>query len=100
MPRRPVQPSVSVARKNATRVRDWQRHRKGKPIPPCQLCGSTLNVEMHHEDYIAHRFKWLCRKCHGAMHGDVGRPAPADWTADIRAAVARFGDERNRTRGK
>lgn len=53
--------------------------RKGILVPqPCEDCGSTENVEMHHEDYdkVAD-VRWLCAPCHrllpkdDILYGDV-----------------------------
>lgn len=36
---------------------------------PCSDCGSTVNVEAHHEDYSKPRdVRWICRLCHRAHH--------------------------------
>jgi hypothetical protein len=94
MARRPVNPEMSQPDKNRTRSLSYHRHRKGKEIPACQLCGSRDEVEMHHEDYLdPDVVQWLCRACHGALHSRFGGPAP-EWMADIRAAVKRIDAQR------
>jgi hypothetical protein len=50
---------------------------------------------MHHIDYAdPERVMWLCTKHHHQTHSQFGRPAPLDWQADIRAAVARIDAQR------
>jgi len=40
--------------------------KRGKLIPePCQVCGATEKIEMHHEDYAKPLdVQWMCRPCH------------------------------------
>ena len=41
---------------------------------PCAVCGSTLKLEGHHEDYSNPLdVVWLCRKHHLERHGKVDR---------------------------
>lgn len=36
---------------------------------PCEECGATLNLHMHHPDYSRPLFvKWLCARCHTVEH--------------------------------
>jgi hypothetical protein len=48
---------------------------------PCQVCGSTSNIEAHHPDYSKPlEVEWVCRKHHRAIeHGNqkakIGRAA-------------------------
>jgi hypothetical protein len=57
---------------------------------PCEICGAEP-AEAHHIDYTDPlRVMWLCHRHHMQTHSQFGRPAPLDWMADIRAAVARI----------
>ena len=39
---------------------------------PCQACGSTLQVEAHHEDYSKPlNVVWLCNSCHRHRHPEL-----------------------------
>lgn len=41
---------------------------------PCFSCGSSINVQAHHEDYSKPLdVVWLCVKCHRAEHGQEAR---------------------------
>jgi hypothetical protein len=61
---------------------------------PCEICGATP-ADAHHIDYSDPlRVMWLCELHHMQTHSQFGRPAPADWMADIRAAVARIDAQR------
>lgn len=44
--------------------------RRGKLIPqPCEKCGTTEEIQMHHEDYSKPLdVKWLCVPCHMDEH--------------------------------
>lgn len=36
---------------------------------PCHRCGSTINVQRHHEDYSEMLGRtWLCQPCHSVYH--------------------------------
>lgn len=60
----------------------------------CEICGDTP-AECHHIDYSdPERVMWLCKRHHEQTHSQFGRPAPLDWMADIRAAVARIDAQR------
>lgn len=50
-------------------VRNAVRH--GRLIKqPCHICGSTINVHAHHEDYSKPLdVIWLCDTCHRIRHG-------------------------------
>jgi ribosomal protein S27AE len=43
---------------------------RGKLKPqPCEVCGTTVKVEKHHEDYSRPLdIRWLCRRCHLQEH--------------------------------
>lgn len=39
---------------------------------PCEICGSTENIDAHHPDYSKPlKVKWLCRRHHVAVHKRV-----------------------------
>lgn len=39
---------------------------------PCAACGTTENIEAHHEDYSKPlEVVWLCRKHHGEIHRQI-----------------------------
>lgn len=80
-------------RQHKQRVRALDYHRtkqRGLRKPECEVCGSKP-AQCHHIDYSdPERRMWLCSKCHGAYHSQFGKPAPADWMADIRAAMRRI----------
>ena len=44
--------------------------RRGKLVPkPCENCGATKNIQMHHEDYDKPLdVRWFCAPCHRAWH--------------------------------
>lgn len=44
---------------------------------PCVVCGSTKNIDGHHEDYSKPlEVTWLCRKHHKIRHAELMR---ANW---------------------
>lgn len=47
---------------------------RGHLLPkPCELCNTPEGVEMHHTDYSKPlEVHWLCRACHGWLHGLEG----------------------------
>lgn len=49
--------------------------KKGKLIRgACNSCGSTLNIQAHHEDYSKkYDVVWLCAKCHNKIHNPLRR---------------------------
>jgi hypothetical protein len=44
--------------------------RSGKLKPcPCETCGSTTNIQAHHDDYNKPLdVRWLCHSCHTILH--------------------------------
>ena len=43
---------------------------------PCTACGSTRNIDGHHDDYNKPlEVRWLCRLCHGRLHAELRRKA-------------------------
>jgi len=49
--------------------------RSGRLIKgPCQVCGSTVRIEGHHDDYSKPlEVIWLCRPHHGQRHVELKR---------------------------
>jgi len=35
----------------------------------CMVCGSDKNLVEHHQSYFPEITTWLCRSCHGKLHG-------------------------------
>jgi hypothetical protein len=61
---------------------------------PCEICG-VEPAECHHIDYNdPDRVMWLCKLHHAQTHSQFGKPAPADWMADIRQAQRRIDEAR------
>lgn len=48
----------------------YSRRRRGKLVPqPCEACGATEKIEMHHEDYSKpFDVRWFCWACHRRLH--------------------------------
>ena len=75
------------------RFKDTSRHiagmakRRGKLQPqPCEDCGATENIEMHHPDHSYPLLVvWLCRPCHKKHHKD---PSLDLLPLDVAAIVA------------
>jgi hypothetical protein len=58
---------------------------------PCEVCGTTLRVEGHHEDYTKPlEVQWLCKKHRRQRHVEIGEPLMA---ADGRSLFIRDIDE-------
>jgi hypothetical protein len=58
-------PSAEQRRKDNARSYAGTYKRRGRLRPePCQDCGTTESVEMHHHDYTRPLdVTWLCRSC-------------------------------------
>ncbi|MFB1064948.1 hypothetical protein [Natrinema sp. H-ect4] len=58
--------------KVAARKKVFEALRTGKlEKEPCEKCGSTENVEAHHEDYSRPLdVTWLCGSCHRDLHNN------------------------------
>lgn len=42
---------------------------RGLRALPCEVCGSTVKLEAHHEDYSRPMYiHWLCQKHHAELH--------------------------------
>ena len=73
-PRKMKQVKVLTAEEHA--LRRWARGkvndatRRGKlEKQPCEVCGSTYNVQAHHSDYNRPLdIHWLCTKHHAELH--------------------------------
>jgi hypothetical protein len=81
--------------KKRVRAKDYAKtRREGLRREECEICG-TKPAQCHHIDYAdPERRMWLCTKCHAQTHSQFGKPAPADWMADIRAAMRRIDAKR------
>lgn len=61
----PIKRQARVLVRNA--VRDGRLAKQ-----PCVVCGTTENIEAHHEDYSRPlEVVWLCRKHHGEAHRQI-----------------------------
>lgn len=50
----------------------WAVRRGWLKPQPCEVCGTTENIEAHHEDYAKPlEVRWLCFKHHREVHGQV-----------------------------
>jgi|SRR6185503_9282538 len=55
----------SKARRNANYAKQTGKLER----KPCEGCGSSVGVEMHHKDYTrALDVVWLCNECHDRLH--------------------------------
>jgi hypothetical protein len=88
--RRQTDPKKRARYETQVAIRGGEVERKHE----CEICGSRP-AHCHHIDYADPlRVMWLCPRCHMQTHSQFGRPAPADWMADIRTAVARIDAQR------
>lgn len=56
---------AAAKRQRATSWANLEKNRLGIQPLPCELCASTDNIEMHHEDYDYPLWViWLCHGCH------------------------------------
>jgi hypothetical protein len=56
---------------NPERVKAWGV-RNHVPIQPCEACGSTKNVDRHHDDPLKPRdISFLCKLHHQARHREL-----------------------------
>ena len=55
--------------------------RRGKLVPsPCEKCGGTEKIEMHHPDYANPlEVHWLCRPCHLNFHAEKDQDELQAW---------------------
>lgn len=59
-----------IRRRWLARANAYYAKKTGKLVPqPCELCGTTVKVEMHHEDYSKPlEVRWFCRRDHKILH--------------------------------
>ena len=64
---------IELKRRNKVRGRTYYRLLSGvTTLKPCQICHSTENIDMHHEDYDEpDKITYLCRKHHMKVHGNM-----------------------------
>lgn len=67
--RKGFDPEVKRKKDNA-RARVNRRQQRGKLVAsPCEVCGTTENLEKHHDDYDKPaEIRWLCVECHRNHH--------------------------------
>jgi ribosome-binding protein aMBF1 (putative translation factor) len=93
MKQRPQREPLTKEEQQRIRARQNVRHRT-EPRPECEVCGATPS-KRHHIDWAdPERVMNLCKRCHEAYHSQFGKPPPADWMADIRAAMRRINAKR------
>ena len=58
-----------------TKVASRKRAQRAyQQVPPCQKCGSSVNVQRHHENYDhALSVEFLCQSCHATVDQQLGR---------------------------
>jgi hypothetical protein len=72
----------SVMRHAHSRVMLAKQHGDLSP-KPCEVCGTTVRVQAHHEDYDRPLdVRWLCQLHHKARHKEIGKPLTV--TDDLR----------------
>jgi hypothetical protein len=74
--------SAKHAQRNPEKARarsalQWAVHTGRITKGPCEVCGTTIKVEAHHEDYSKPLdVRWLCFYHHRETHGALVTPAP------------------------
>ena len=82
--------------KKAARDISYRAIKSGKLIKPdiCPKCGSSIDIEHHHEDYSKPLdVVWLCIKCHAVLHGSIyetGRPDNKQFLLNILAEKGNY----------
>lgn len=53
------------------RKKVWHEIKAGRmQREPCEFCGSTIQVQAHHHDYLKPlEVRWMCAPCHRKYHG-------------------------------
>lgn len=71
--------SYSAEEKQAARYAANAAVKSGELAPqPCEDCGETESVEMHHDDYgLPLKVRFLCQPCHRRLHPYQRRTAKA-----------------------
>lgn len=60
----------ALDRAHARNTANVYQRRKKLLKKPCEVCGTTKDVQKHHDDYTQPlKVRWHCRKDHLALHG-------------------------------
>lgn len=86
-------PSPDNKTKNRARRKSYNAFKEGKITrKPCAVCGSTVKLEMHHEDYLKPLdIVWLCQYHHQQRHIQLNEKKRNEM--DDAIAAIRFEDE-------